>query len=209
MSNKPYSESCDQNKRPILSVLQKWFTKPDALVFEIGSGTGQHACYFSEQLPHLKWQPSEQSIYIPHVLAWTEEAIADSSRIQNILPVIELDVAQQHWPELSVDYVFSANTMHIMSWPEVESMVKGIRYILKPGGIFCVYGPFNYQNQYTSDSNAQFDQWLKSRDPQSGIRDFEAICHLGYIQAEGNTLSLIHDHEMPANNRLLVFQSAE
>ena len=207
MINKPYSESCEQNKTPILSVLKQYLIKPDSLVLEIGSGTGQHACYFSQKLPHLHWQPSEQVENIPDVQAWTEELLAKPSCVQNILPTIKLDVAQAQWPTLSVDYVFSANTLHIMYWKEVELMIQGIRQILKPDGLFCVYGPFNYNGQYTSESNARFDQWLKTRDPKSGIRDFEALCHLGHIPSANNPLSLLEDHEMPANNRLLIFKS--
>ncbi len=207
MINKPYAESCEQNKSPILNVLERWFTLPDSTVFEIGSGTGQHACYFSEKLTHLYWQPSERAENIKAVEAWTNEALADNSRLKNILPVNKLDVNQKHWPDLSVDYVFSANTVHIMCWPEVEEMFAGIRNILKADGIFCLYGPFNYEGKFTSPGNAQFDQWLKSRDANSGIRDFEALCHLGHIPSANNPLRLIHDHEMPANNRILVFQS--
>lgn len=207
MLNKPFAESCEQNKTPIIKVLEQWFTLPDATVFEIGSGTGQHACYFSEKLGHLHWQPSERQENIAAVQAWTTEALGKNGRVKNILPVCELDVSQQHWPDIQVEYIFSANTVHIMSWPEVEDMFTGIRRILKPAGIFCLYGPFNYQGSYTSPSNADFDQWLKTRDPKSGIRDVEALCNLGHRSAPHKPLKLIEDHEMPQNNRILVFQS--
>jgi len=207
MINKPYSESCDQNKEPILAVLAHWFSKLDATVVEIGSGTGQHACYFSKQLKHLQWQATDRKSNISGIESWIHDTKNDNTRVNNLKPPLILDVSQAKWPSMSSDYVFSANTAHIMSWPDVEAMFDGIRAILKPSGIFCLYGPFNYNGQFTSPSNANFEQWLKSRDPNSGIRDFEDLCKLGRRALKQDPLILIDDHEMPANNRLLVFQS--
>ena len=204
MINKPFSESSEQNKQPILSVIKQWFTKPDATIFEIGSGTGQHACYFPKFLTELFWQPSDTAENIPGIEAWCAE-----TQLCNVYSPYILDVKQASWPIESSDYVFSANTVHIMGWSEVEAMFNGIRKILKPDGIFCLYGPFNYNNQYTSPSNAQFDQWLKSRDSKSAIRDFEALCELGQCPSKYTPLKLVQDHKMPANNRILVFQSIE
>lgn len=202
MINKPYSESCDQNKAPILSVIEKYFSRPDATVLEIGSGTGQHASYFPKQLSYLNWQPSDIESNIQGIEAWRL-----SAQLTNVYPTKILDVMQSLWPIESAEYIFSANTLHIMSWAAVEAMFAGIRSILKPNGLFCVYGPFNYNGQFTSASNTQFDQWLKSRDPKSGIRDFEALCALGTQESVHPQLKLINDHAMPANNRILVFQS--
>ncbi len=201
MINKPFSESCEQNKEPILSIIKQWFIKPGATVFEIGSGTGQHASYFPRFLDKLFWQPSDTVENQQGIEAWRKD-----SQLANVHPPQVLDVKQNKWPIESCDYIFSANTVHIMGWNEVEAMFNGIRRILKPAGIFCLYGPFNYNNQYTSPSNAQFDQWLKTRNPVSGIRDFEALCALGQCPSQYAALKLIQDHEMPANNRILVFQ---
>lgn len=202
MPNKPFSEACEQNKEPILAVIKQWFNKPGATIFEIGSGTGQHASYFPKFLDKLFWQPSDTVENIHGIEAWCAY-----TQLGNVYPPKILDVTQNQWPVESSDYVFSANTAHIMAWNEVESMFDGIRKILKPAGVFCLYGPFNYNNQYTSSSNEQFDQWLKSRDPERGIRDFEALCELGQHHSQYSPLALIKDHEMPENNRILVFQS--
>lgn len=203
MANKPYSESCEQNKEPILSVLKECFTQNNANVLEIGSGTGQHAAYFPKHLSHLTWHPSDRKENIKSIESWRLDA-----SLHNVVSSKILDVTQPHWPIDSTDYIFSANTLHIMPWTAVEKMITGIRSILKPMGIFCVYGPFNYNGQFTSPSNAQFDLWLKSRDSESGIRDFEALCELGTNESEHPPLTLIKDYPMPANNRILVFQSA-
>lgn len=192
---KPFSESCEQNKRPILAVLQGEISHCRKLL-EIGSGTGQHAVYFGKKFPDLVWQTSDVREAHAVIQLW----LNDSER-QNILPPLSLDVAHDPWPEREYDAVFSANTTHIMGWPAVEKMLDGIGRVLLPGGTFCLYGPFNYAGKYTSESNARFDQWLKSRDPVSGIRDFEAINQ----RAENAGLTLKKDYEMPANNRLLVW----
>ena len=193
---KSFADSCEENKHPILEVLRTEFSATKN-VLEIGSGTGQHAVFFAEQLPHLTWQPSDVIESHTSIVAWMADA-----QLDNVLPPIELDVARHHWPKNIYDGIFTANTAHIMSWPEVVEMFNGVNQVLAQQGKFCLYGPFNYQGHYTSPSNAHFDQWLKARDPQSGIRDFEALSAL----ADENDLKLVKDYEMPVNNRLLVWQ---
>ena len=193
---KPFAESSEQNKAPIFDVLKRYFNNVGS-VLEIGSGTGQHAVFFAEQFPHLNWIVSDRVEYHAGIALWLEEAA-----LNNTQGPLMLDVNQSNWPVNQIDAVFSANTVHIMSWPSVENMVAGIGRILNKEGIFCLYGPFNYDGKFTSESNARFEQWLKQRDPASGIRDFEALQSL----AEKAGLTLIDDIEMPANNRILVWK---
>jgi Protein of unknown function (DUF938) len=185
---KPFSESTERNRGPILAILKRVFADRRC-VLEIGSGTGQHAAYFAPELPHLVWQASDVAENLPGIREWVSDP-----------PPIELDVDKE-WPKLDVDAVFSANTCHIMSWPQVERMFEGIGKLptLK---IFCLYGPFSYGGKHTSESNARFDAMLRARDPASGVRDFEKINAL----AERVGFSLAEDNAMPANNRLLVFR---
>lgn len=192
---KPYSESCDQNKYPILEVLKKEFVHAKH-VLEIGSGTGQHAVFFGSQFPEIIWQTSDRLEYHAGIQQW----LADS-RLVNVLPPIELDVALDHWPDQTYDAIFSANTAHIMSAPQVEHMFNGVGKLLPSGGMFCLYGPFNYDGEYTSESNASFDQWLKNRDPLSGIKDINDVTQW----AEQAGLVLAEDYKMPVNNRILVW----
>jgi hypothetical protein len=184
---KPFSEASERNRAPILAILKRVF-KDRKRVLEIGSGTGQHAAYFAPELPHLVWQASDVAESLPGIREW----------VSNPLP-IELDVDKE-WPQLDVDAVFSANTCHIMSWPQVERMFAGIGTI-RSLKTFCLYGPFNYGGKHTSESNARFDAMLRARDPASGLRDFESINAL----AETAGLTLQEDNAMPANNRLLVW----
>ena len=195
---KPYSESCERNQAPILKILQETLANQQR-VLEIASGTGQHAVYFGRALPHLSWQTSELAQKHEGILAWLDE-----TKLPNVLPPMAIDVSDAQWPIEIVDTVFNANTVHIISWPEVERMFAGIARVLSAGGILCLYGPFNYEGKFTSESNARFDAWLKSRNRNSGVRDFEAINRL----AETHGLFLLRDVTMPSYNRTLVWQRA-
>jgi cyclopropane fatty-acyl-phospholipid synthase-like methyltransferase len=195
MPDKPCAESCDQNKAPILAVLSRLFAESRS-VLEIGSGTGQHAVHFAAAMPHLVWQTSDVSENHPGIRAWLDEA-----GLSNTRNPIDLNV-RGRWPKQTYDAIFSANTAHIMCWREVEHLFEGIGKVLAQGGCFALYGPFNYNGQYTSDSNRRFDGWLKQRDPLSGIRDFTELNRL----AEAQGLAFEEDIEMPVNNRILVWR---
>lgn len=195
---KPYSEACERNREPILGVLRQAFAD-SRFVLEIGSGTGQHAVYFGAALPHLTWQTADLPRHHAGIRMWIEE-----SGLPNVLQPLALDVNQPNWPIEGVDAVFTANTFHIVSWPEVQRMFDGVARMLRTGGVLCVYGPFNYGGEYTSESNARFDAMLRARDPDSGIRNFEDVRAL----AEKNGLVFEADHPMPANNRTLVWKMA-
>lgn len=194
---KQYSPACDQNKDPILAMIKPLLSKVTS-VLEIGSGTGQHCVYFAKALPHLVWQASDQAMYLPSVTAWINEA-----QLNNTPTALTLNVCHV-WPKSSYDAIFSANTTHIMSWEMVLDFFKGVGETLNTNGLFILYGPFNYNGQYTSESNAKFDLWLAQQNPQSSIRDFEALNQL----AEQAGLTLIDDYEMPANNRILVWKKS-
>lgn len=189
------SDACERNREPILEVLRRVFADRRA-VLEIGSGTGQHAVYFAPGLPHLSWQPSDVAENLPSIRAWREEAPAPRP-----LEPLELDV-DRPFPAVKVDAVFTANTLHIVSWPQVERMFAGIGGLLPAGGILAIYGAFKYGGRHTAPSNVEFDAWLRGRDPKSGQRDIEAVTAL----AKQHALVLEEDNAMPANNRLLVFR---
>ncbi|MBU1311252.1 MAG: DUF938 domain-containing protein [Gammaproteobacteria bacterium] len=195
----PYSQACENNKAPILAVLQQAFAA-SSKVLEVGSGTGQHAEYFATHLAHLTWQASEQ----PQYLAPLAERLRRAGLANLPLPVA-LDICQDTLPKPAFDALFSANTLHIMPWNVVKQFFSRLNQLLSQPATLCIYGPFNYNDNFTSDSNRMFDQSLKSRDPAMGIRDCAAVVALA--AAEGFTLQ--HDHSMPANNRLLQFVSSK
>ena len=194
----PFSQAAENNKQPIASLLGEWFA-PCRSVLEIGSGTGQHAVFFAGVLPHLVWQPSELG---PDLSLLNARIRAQAPT--NCRTAVALDVRAADWvlPACHYDGIFSANCLHIMAWPSVASLFAGLGKLLAPEGTVCIYGPFKYNGAYTSDSNARFDDWLKARDSESGIRDFEAVDAL----AKQAGLVLKADVAMPANNQLLVWR---
>ncbi len=197
MEEKPHAPACDRNRDPILAVLRHHFAEVRR-VLEIGSGTGQHAVHFAMKLPRLIWQCSDVAGNLPGIRLWLDEA-----ELPNTPPPLELDV-DGTWPALRFDAAFSANTLHIMGWPSVQAFFAGLGGVLGARASLIVYGPFNYEGRYTSESNREFDAWLKARDPASGIRDFEAVDAL----ANAHGFLLIDDVAMPANNRCLVWRKA-
>jgi SAM-dependent methyltransferase len=194
---KPYCEASAQNQGPILNVLRDVFTE-SGIVLEIGSGTGQHAVHFARHLPHLIWQPSDLAEALPGIAAWLAEAA-----LPNVRAPLVLDVTQQPWPVTNVNGVYSSNTAHIMAWPQVQALFRGVGEVLAAGGFFCLYGPFSYGGQHTSPSNARFDAHLKAADPRRGVRDFDDLDAL----AAGQGLRLFRDVAMPVNNRTLVWRT--
>ncbi|MGY0559821.1 DUF938 domain-containing protein [Luteimonas sp. A277] len=198
---KPHAPACDRNRDPILAVLREHFTDRRR-VLEIGSGTGQHAVHFAQAMPWLQWQASDVADNQPGIRAWLDDA-----QLPNTPAPVVLDVAQSPWPAVDADAVFTANTLHIMGWDAVQSFFSGVGQVLADadGGKLVAYGPFKYDGAFTSDSNQEFDAWLKARDPQSGIRGFEAVDGL----ANDAGLRLVTDLAMPANNRCLVWRCAD
>jgi len=191
----PFSAASERNKEPILEVLRSRFA--DRMqVLEVGSGTGQHAVHFARALTQLTWHPTEQLAYLADLTERVKQEGPHNLRAPTLL-----DVRQAVWPLRSVDAMFTANTLHIMSWPEVTALFRGSGSVLAPEGVLCIYGPFRYAGRYTSDSNQEFDQMLQERDPQSGLRDLQAVTALAHQYG----LRLDADHDLPANNRLVVF----
>lgn len=194
--SKPFSQSCENNKQHILEIIRHEFA-PGSLVLEIGSYTAQHVLHFAEAMPEVKWQPTDT----PDSLLTLQQGL-DGHTLPNIAAPLALDVSQDNWPLATADGIFSANTLHIMPAEHVEFFFRGAGHLLGSGGKLCVYGPFKYNGEFTTPSNARFDQWLKERDPRSGVRDFEQVD----IWANMSGLLLLADHAMPANNQLLVWQ---
>lgn len=196
--DKPHSPSCERNREPILDVLREYFADRSR-VLEIGSGTGQHAVHFAAALPQLTWQSSDRAENLAGIRAWLEEAA-----LPNAPAPLELDVTGD-WPSGPFDAVFSANTLHIMAWAEVQKCFARLPAITSDDATLVIYGPFNYQGRYSSDSNAAFDQWLNTRGAHMAIRDAEAVDAL----AAAAGFVLIEDRAMPANNRCRVWRRAK
>lgn len=193
--DKPSAPSCERNREPILEVLRSHFADRQQ-VLEIGSGTGQHAVYFAAAMPSLRWQCTDRAEYLPGIHQWLDEAA-----LPNTPAPFALDVAKL-WPSGRYDAVFSANTLHIMGWDEVERLFQQLPRSTSNDAKLAIYGPFNYDGRYTSDSNAAFDEWLQARGEHMRIRDAEAVDVLAQVAG----FELIDDVAMPANNRLRIWQ---
>lgn len=194
-STRPFSPASERNREPILAVLREHFAAVQH-VLEVGSGTGQHAAHFAAALPHLVWQASDRAENLPGIRQWLRDAA-----LPNTPAPIELDV-NGHWPNTTFDAVFSANTLHIMGWRDVERLFAMLPGVLQPGGVLVLYGPFNRGGTFTSEGNARFDAELRAANPQRGIRDVEAVDAL----ARAAGLTLVDDRAMPANNACLVWR---
>lgn len=191
---KPRSPACQRNREPILDVLREQFADRRH-VLEIGSGTGEHAVHFAAALPQLTWQCSDRRENLPGIRAWLDDA-----RLPNTPAPLEFDVGGD-WPVGSFDAVFSANTLHIMRWDEVQQLFARLPTILASDAVVVIYGPFNHDGRYSSPSNTAFDVWLKERGEHMAIRDAEAVDAL----ASQAGLQLVADIAMPANNRCRVW----
>ena len=194
--DKPYSPAADRNKDFILEVLKQYITTEGRLI-EIGSGSGQHAVHMAKSLPDVQWVTTDQPEYHEGINAWVEEA-----KLSNLHGPKKLTIGTDDFPDKKpFNFAYSANTLHIMSWKECKTLFKLLGKRLREGGLVFFYGPFNYDGKFTSDSNRDFDQMLKSRDSKSGIRNYEDV--LAAMNKAG--FKILSDVEMPANNRTLIF----
>jgi len=191
----PFSAAAERNKDAILEKLQHILDGTE-FILEVGSGTGQHAIHFANKLPDLTWQPTD----LKERLTVTDAVLA-SANLNNIKKALSLDVRQYEWPNIAADVIYTSNTLHIMSWEVAQKLIIGAAQILPEEGLLIIYGPFNYEGEFTSESNKMFDGSLKKSNPEQGIRDFEGVEKI----ANMHNLDLQDDFTMPANNRLLVF----
>lgn len=193
---KPFAVSADRNTGPVLEVLRGEL-RDCTDVLEIGSGTGQHAVAFGRALPHLNWQTSDLDENHAGIRSWIA-----ASGASNVLPPRSIDVREARIEAERYDAVYSANTAHIMSFEAVGAMFELVGRALRHAGMFCLYGPFLLDGEFTTQSNADFDQSLRARDPLMGIRDLAAVDALAAAQG----LRRERLYAMPANNLLAVWR---
>ena len=194
--NKPVNPAAERNKAPILAVIERYLLSARS-VLEIGAGSGHHALFFAAQLPHLRWQASEQG---DNMLGLSLN-LADAG-LANLLPPLELNVLHGPWPIAAPDAVFAANVVQCMTSPALAALFRSVGEHLAADGVFLLYGPFNRDGRYTSEGNQQLDAWARSLDADFGLRDRAALEEL----AARSGLGLREDHAMPANNQILVWR---
>ena len=221
-----HAPATQRNRRPIVEVLRKYLPK-SGLVLEIASGTGEHACFFANHLRECQWQPSDMNdLSIHSIEAWRSQI-----KLPNLYPPTLLDVTASPWtveqenvsslpsalepnpdPELpkslstdqiraNLQAIVNINMIHISPWAACEGLFAGAERLLPPGGVLYLYGPFKRDGGHTAPSNAAFDQSLRSRDPEWGVRDLEQVTAV----AERHGLSCQTVIPMPANNFSVIF----
>lgn len=193
---KPYSDTAEENKTLVFPVI-KPYLEGVSTALEIASGTGQQIVFFAEMTPEIIWQPTDLPDNVPGIVQWV-----DNAGLQNVLPPVVLDVGATDWPVNTIEFAYSSNSLHIMSWQHVLDLFARLGGLMKTDAYFCVYGPFSFAGKHVSDSNVRFDSYLKHKDPLSGVRDTEALEKLG----ESHGIILRSNIDMPHNNHILVWQ---
>jgi len=195
--DKYHAESTKRNRSPILEILKKEI-KGSKKILEIGSGTGQHAVYFTKKMPRISWQTSDRSINHEPIKYWIKR-----SNLKNlILPLdIEIGVNEKNINDV-YDCVFSANTSHIMSLINVKRLFVLAGRVLNKNGKFFLYGPFKINFEFTTKSNEDFHQKLKAEDKLMGLRDIDELNNY----AIENNMQKYAFYEMPANNYLSIWK---
>ena len=197
---KAFAPAAERNRQPIVDLLRR-VLPADGLVLEVASGTGQHAEFFSETLPALRWQPSDISA---QALESIRTRVRDAAR-ENLLAPLELDVREMPWPVERSDAILCINMIHIAPWEATVALFRGAAGLLDPNAPLITYGPYRLHGQHTSFSNQAFDETLRSRNPAWGVRDIDALSALA--GEEGFVLDA--RFEMPANNMTLCWRRTQ
>ena len=186
-----------RNRDAILTVLQK-LLPAQGTVLELASGSGEHVCHFAQALPALTWQPSDPDPgHRASIGAWT-------GGLQNVLAPVDLDARAETWPDLAADAVLCINMIHIAPWSACQGVMSGAGLLLRAGGLLVLYGPFRVSGKPTAPSNETFDISLRTRDPEWGVRDLEAV----QAEAAKRGFALAEVIDMPANNLSVVFRKS-
>jgi hypothetical protein len=186
-----------RNRDAILLVLRE-VLPASGTVLEIASGSGQHVAHFAESLQNLRWQPTDiDASVLPSIAAWT-------GHLDNVAPPTVLDVTRSDWPFAHFEAVLCANMIHIAPWAACLGLLDGVSKRLGPGAPLCLYGPFMRNGAHTAPSNAAFDESLRARNADWGVRDLDEVAR----EAERRGLMLERVFEMPANNLTAVFRAA-
>ena len=191
-----HAPATERNRQPILEILQRILPE-SGRALEIGSGTGEHAVFFAQALRDWTWMPSEgDAEMLASIRAWI-----DHTGVDNVEPPRLIDVQANDWGVPPVDAILCCNVIHYSAWATTPALLDGAARLLRPGGVLLLYGPYKRGGTHTAPSNEAFDQWLKQRNPEFGVRDLEAV----QDEAAARGLASGPVIEMPANNLSVVF----
>jgi hypothetical protein len=192
-----YSPSTARNRDAILGVLRPHLSAARS-VLHIAEGSGEHVVHFARSMPDTIFQPTD-----PDAAARASiDAWATETGLANVRSAMALDVTVQPWPVADTDAVICINMIHISPWAATLGLLRGAAQVLDVGGLLFTYGPYRRGGAHTAGSNTAFDQDLRRRNPEWGIRDLEAVA--AAAKAEGFEAPIIE--AMPANNLSLIFR---
>lgn len=202
MDCRQYAAATQRNREPILAVLRRALPASGA-VLEIASGTGEHAVWLAAKLPDLALQPSDPDPdNRASIAAWTA-----FTGVVNVRAPLDIDVTATDWqatPGLppAPAAILCINMIHISPWSATRGLMRGAGALLPQGGVLYLYGPYKRGGMHTAPSNASFDQSLRARDPEWGVRDLEAVT----AAAAGAGFAPEEVIEMPANNLSVILR---
>ncbi len=192
------SPAAERNKQPILEQLER-LLPATGTVLEIASGTGQHALHFARELPAFVWQPTETDEGLHAAL---ERRVA-AAALPNLSPPRRFDVLDAATPAFAPDAVLCVNMIHIAPWSATDGLFRhGARLLPRAGSPLILYGPYKIDGEHTAPSNEAFDASLRSRNPEWGVRDLDAVTEV----ARQHGFELVERVGMPANNFVVVFR---
>jgi len=198
-----HAPATERNRDVIAAVLEELSYARPGLLLELASGTGQHAAHIAPRLPHMQWQPSDiEPHHLASITAWRDHVGADS-----ILDPLYLDLCDADWAgrlalAAAARLIFSANLIHIAPPEVAQHMLSGAPQMLSSGDLLVLYGPFKIDGAHVSESNMEFEQWLKSKDPRFGLYDTQYLRDTAAMHG----LSLVEQRPMPAHNFTLIFE---
>jgi SAM-dependent methyltransferase len=188
-----------RNREPILEVLRRVLPR-EGLVLEVASGGGEHAAYFAQNLPGLRWQPTDANSEMFESIA----AHRAAAGVANLLEPFHLDVTSERWPIERADAMVCCNMIHISPWATTEGLIAGAERTLARDGLLYLYGPYKIDGRHTAPSNEDFDASLRARNPLWGVRDLTEVSSL----AKRHGFALAETVPMPANNLSVIFRRA-
>lgn len=198
---KPFSPAAERNQQAILEVLQDHIDSSISNLLEFGAGTGQHAVYMAPFFSEVNWVVSDIAGKHAGIRMWIKE-----HKVPNISGPIAFKLGSHEFPtDRWYQALYTANTFHIMPWKKVKTLIKMMGHRLREGSKVFVYGPFHCDGDYRGPGNIDFDQKLKAEDPAMGIRNENDVIKAMWKQG----FDLLENKEMPANNRMLVFERLE
>ena len=192
-----------RNRVPIRDVLKKYI--PDeGLILEIASGSGEHGVFLQNSFPSIIWQTSDpELVHRKSIVSWISHEGLSSKMPQPL----HINVENRPWPvgkkiKSSIRGIVCINMIHVSAWGCTKALFEESKLLLKKNYFLMLYGPFFKKETENFESNINFDQLLKSRNPLWGVRHLHSVNEI----ALGNNFELHKIIDMPSNNLSVIYR---